>query len=156
MPVIITIAPALAAASWPVLTALVGAAAQALGYRLLQEEADVEAGVPASLARVVELTLEHSQILEEALARGRSFILEKEDLRLTFRRGVRGEVTVSAESDSLSQADLQAEGQQFLNRVVQQYAYNKLMTELKSEGYAMAEEQVGEEGRIYLRVRRLA
>lgn len=154
MSAIITIVPILAG-SWPLLAAAAAAAAQALGYRLLQAETEAQAEKQASACQV-ELTLDNSDVLEETLARGRSVILEKDEVRLTFRRGVRGEVSVSAESQSLSQADLQAQGQEFLNRVVQQYAYDKLMTELRGEGYVMAEEQVTEEGRIHLRFTRVA
>lgn len=143
-------------ASWPVLTAAVAAAAQALGYRLLHDRTEGKEGPPPAPVRVVKLALENSQILEEALARGRSLVLEKDDVRLTLRRGVRGQVTVFAESDSLSQADLQARGQELLDRISQQYAYNKLLTELKNRRYITADEQVAEDGRICLTLRFVA
>ena len=58
------------------------------------------------------------------------------------------------EGKGKTDAELEALGRDLINRVAQQYAYQKLSAELKKKGYSFVQENVEEDNTIRLTVRR--
>jgi hypothetical protein len=150
MSVIFVVIPAVAA-GWPAIAAAVGAACAALGYttrrmseRQLAEESNRES---------VELEMVNAEVIGEALAREQSIQVEKEGVIATFTKDARGRLRLHVDGER-SRQELSAIGQQLLNRVRQQYACEKVKSELVSRGFVLVDEHVDENENIRLSVRR--
>lgn len=152
----IVIVPAVMAA-WPVLLPILTAAAAACGY-VSAERAEARERVRGrnrgKSRDEVEVPLEQSEVLAEAMQRDTSFTASKGDIRVTVSRDIRGQLRVSACGEDVAKDVLRQEAQALTNSIVQQYAYHKLMAELKQRGFQVAHESVTEDRRIRLTVRR--
>ena len=157
MSVVFIVVPAVAA-GWPMIAAAVGAACAGLGYAIEsgRELAQSRAG-ETSRSQVsdhsVELEMVNAEVIGDALAREQSLQVSKEGVTATFRKNARGKLTVHVDGER-SREELTAIGQQLMNRVRQQYAAEKVKTELLSKGFVLVDEHVDEQNNIRLSVRR--
>mgnify|MGYP001049215121 CR=1 FL=1 len=138
------------AASWPVLCGAAAAAAAALGYRTVQESAGTRT------AETVQTTVEldAGKVVADSMAVGGSLTVAKDDVTATFHRTADGRATVHVAGAGRSDAELEAIGKELVGRVTQQYAYNKVLTELKRQGFTVANEEVTQDQTIRVRVSR--
>lgn len=144
-------------AAWPMIAAAVAAGSAGLGYKLvseLEQEALALSAVPQSLDRGVNLVMEHSEVMADAMTRGESLAVEREGIRATFRRDGRGQCTVHLTGAGKSHEELQAAGLELMDRVRQQYAYARVMDELEQRGFDVVQEQVEADQSIRVSVRR--
>jgi len=156
MSCILVIVPAVMA-SWPVILSVVTAAASACGYAAAQAQAQRQPRARSKRkAEQVEVCVEQSEVLSEAMQRDSTFTATKGDITVTVSKDVRGQLSVCASGENVPKLRLQEEAQALTNRIVQQYAYHKVMTELGSRGFQVVNESVSADQRIRLRVRRHA
>ena len=150
MSVCFVVVPAIAA-SWPVLCGAVAAATGAIGYRTLRAASDLEktSTVGQSSAQV---TLNGSELLAESMQEGDQFAITNDDVTAVFRRAADGRCTVHVSAPGRTQTELEAIGRDLMNRVTQQYAYNKIVTQMKSQGFTVNTEEVAEDQTIRIRV----
>jgi ABC-type transporter MlaC component len=66
---------------------------------------------------------------------------------------VRGKCTVTAEAKGKSKAELQQIAEEFSQKVTQCFSYNKVVTQLKSKGFSMVNEEVMSDNGIRIHVR---
>ena len=138
-------------ASWPAISAAVAAAAASLGFASVAPRLHQERAGP----RTVTTPVENSEVLQEGLAPGQKIVLQRGDLRVEVGQDQRGRCSVCVTgSAGHSDAELRKVGAQVAGRIVQQYTYNKLLTELKSRDYQLVDEQVLADQSIRIRVRR--
>jgi hypothetical protein len=136
--------------SWPVITAAVSAAIGSLGFAAVEEvrtQSDV-----GELTRE-EIELEESEILEEGAGTGDQIVVERDGIRATFSRDARGALRVCMEGRGQSKAELRRIGEELIGGVTQQYAYHKLVTELKQRKMTIVDEQMTEDRSVKIRVR---
>ena len=146
-------------ASWPVLLPILTAAASACGFvaaahteRALRSVGQRRAG---TRREEVEVPLHQSEVLGEAMRRDTTFTAAKGGVTIQVTKDVRGQLKVCASGEGIPKQQLQEEAQSLTNRIVQQYAYHKVMTDLKERGFRVLDEQVTDDRRIRLRVRRV-
>ncbi len=157
MSVIFIVVPAVAA-GWPLIAAAVGAACAGLGYtlesgrELAKSRADT-ASVSKVTESTVELEMANAEVIGDALTREESLQVSKDGVTATFRKNARGKLTVHVDGER-SREELTAIGQQLLNRVRQQYATEKVKSELLGKGFVLVDESVDEQNNIRLSVRR--
>jgi len=144
LPIIIPVAPAM----WPVLASAATAAASAMGYAGVTSQVDEEIGTE------VELPVDHSDEVSADLAMGEELVFQKGDIQVVFSRSVDNKISVRVCGGDMNEEELKAIGQQISQRVVQQYAYHRLMTELKNKNFNLVSEDVEEDGTVRLHVRR--
>lgn len=139
------------AASWPALCGAVAAATGAIGYRTLRAASELEntSTVGQSSAQV---TLNGSELLAESMQEGDQFAINNDDVTAVFRRAPDGRCTVNVSAPGRTQTELEAIGRDLMNRVTQQYAYNKIVTQMKSQGFTVNTEEVAEDQTIRIRV----
>ena len=155
MSVVFVVVPAVAA-GWPAIAAAVGAACVALGFRTQRQvEKQRETITTQPRRETVQLEMANAEVISEALAREESIQVEKEGVVATFTKDARGRLTLHVAGERDRQ-ELAAIGQQLLNRVRQQYAYEKVKTELQSRGFVVVDEHVDENQSIRLSVRRFS
>jgi len=136
-------------ASWPAISAAIAGAAASLGFAVATGRNDL---TEASPDNTVETVLPHSQVLDDIKGKAETMRIEKNGVSIIFRRDERGACTLCV-SGPLSKSKLEKIGQEVAGRVTQQFAYHKLMTELKKHNYSVVEEQVQTDSSIRVRVR---
>jgi hypothetical protein len=157
MSVVFVVVPAVAA-GWPMIAAAVGAACAGLGFtvessRDRAKERVEQIGRGGVAEGSVEMEMANAEVIGSALARDESIQVSKEGVTATFRKNARGKLTVHVDGKR-SREELTAVGQQLMNRVRQQYATEKVKSELLGKGFVLVDEQVDERNNIRLKVRR--
>ena len=138
-----------AAAAWPAVLTAATAAAAALGYAATRGKVQAQTKV----APEVTLEVDHCEEVTGNLALGETLTFTKGDVQLSFFRDTNGKMAIKVSGKGKSDAELKAIGQQFSKAVVQQYAYHRLMTELKQRNFNVVGEQVEEDGTVRIQVR---
>ena len=149
--------------SWPSLIPVAIAAAAGYGYKKLTDQ-DEKAWLRGRLTRELEnLRLVSVPIDElvadaigEEIGRDERLIFKKDDFRLIFRRDVRGKFFVDVLAPrTVYRKKIQAEAQAFARELVQEFVYNRVVSEMEARGINVVGEKVEEEsGDIVLQARR--
>ncbi|MBM4319994.1 MAG: DUF1257 domain-containing protein [Deltaproteobacteria bacterium] len=135
--------------SWPSIVAAVAGAASAMGFSTVTGAA---AQAAASGYEQVRSQIPHSEVLAEALKGGEKIRVQKDGVIIEFGRSAEGACTVCV-SGRRSKSELQRIGQEAAGRVVQQFAYHKLITELKQRRFTVVEEKVQPDASVQVRVK---
>ena len=163
MSTICIIAPVIVT-GWPLITAAVTASITTLGYTVaaenahiidecLQDREEYEREYLANKRTSEEITFENSEILADVHSRGETLTVVKDGIKATFHRDVRGSLRLTIDAVGLSKAEMRKIGEELMGRVTQQYAYNRLVTEMKDRGMIIVEESVEEDDTVKIRVR---
>jgi len=155
MSTVLIIAP-LVVTNWPLIAAAITASISTLGYAIATDSAHtINECCEEIRDRKIreEITLENSEILADAQNRGETMTVEKGNIKATFHRDVRGSLRLTIDAVGLSKAEIRKIGDELIGRVTQQYAYNRLVTEMKERGMEIVEETVEEDDTVKIRVR---
>lgn len=130
------------------------AAATSLGYQVAagpnpQAAAQREQVPPAE----VQLQIEQSELITDALGRDQQIRVTREGVTVTFSRDSRGRAALCVSGEGHSEAELRALGEELSQRVVQQYVYQRLLEEMRERQFLIVEEAVDENHAIRLKVR---
>lgn len=138
-------------ANWTALSVAVASAAAAMGFAVggVSEETRHR----ADREKTVETEIENSEVIAEEMQRGMRIAMDKDGVHIEFGQDERGACTVCVTGTRKSERELRQIGEEVAGRVVQQFAYHKLMTELKRRNYSIIEEQVMQDQSIQVRVR---
>ncbi len=139
-------------AGWPVLTAAVSAAVGTLGFAVAQSDPGSRRQMLGAKNRT-EIDVEESEILAGTAGSGEEMVVERDGVRAVFSRDARGALRLCLEGHGLSKAELQRLGEELIGRVTQQYAYHRVISELKERQMNIVDERVGEDQSITIRVR---
>ncbi len=82
-----------------------------------------------------------------------TFRIERDGFTIDFGVDERGTCTVCVRGKGRGKAELKKIGDEVAGRVVQQFAYHKLMTELKQRNYNVLEESVQDDQSIQVSVK---
>lgn len=137
-------------ASWPTIASAVVSAAGSMGFSVLASHADVP--TPAGTDSV-ESEIANSEILAETLSRGEKIRIAKDGVIVDIGVDDRGRCSVCVSGKGKGKGELRRIGEEVSGRIVQQFAYHKLVTELKTRGYSIAEESLQKDQSIQMRVR---
>jgi len=153
MSTVVVFAPVMAAA-WPVIAAAVTAAARTGGYTLSlrREGRNRAAGATRSLT---EVEVEAGDILEQTTADGQMIALERDGVRAEFRRDGRGKLKLCLNGSGHSRHELHRIGEELLGVVTQQYAYHRIVTEMKHRNMVIVDEDIAADRTVRIRVRSL-
>jgi hypothetical protein len=135
--------------SWPSIVSAVMGAASAMGFSV------ATTAVPSSAEESNESVVTevaNSQVLAELMSRGDKITIQKDGVTIQVGLDGRGHCTVCANGKGLTKARLRAIGEEVSGRIVQQFAYHKLMTELKARGFRVESESVAGDQSIQVRV----
>jgi hypothetical protein len=150
MSTVMVITPILIA-NWPAITAAVTAAVGAMGFAAIQD-ADTRESIEVGTTRE-EIEVEDSEILQGTAGMNESIVVERDGIRATFSRDARGALRLCLEGGGLSKSELRKLGNDLIGRVTQQYAYHRIVTELKQRNMTIVDEQVTADQTVKIRVR---
>lgn len=139
-------------AHWPAIAAAVSAAMATAGFTVMQQEASLSLSHDSSLTRE-EIEVDDSEVLDDAVGTDQKIVVERDGVRATFSRDPRGGLRLCMEGRHLSKSQLRKLGEELLGRVTQQYAYHRIVTELKNRNMTIVDEQMTENQSVKIRVR---
>lgn len=139
--------------SWPVLVSAVAGALTGMGFSTVKDMQKTLQDVQKK-CKSVKLQVENSQVVTENLNLDQRLLFQRQDITVEFFRDARGTCGVNVYGSSHSKEELTALGQEVSQHIVQNYVYNRLMTEFKARGYNVVEEKMEENRTIHIRVRK--
>jgi hypothetical protein len=142
----------LVVASWPLMSAAITAAVGTMGFAAAQNQGARVRQIIDPKTRA-EIELEDSEILAGSAGSGEQMIVERDGIRAIFSRDARGALKLCIEGTGQSKAELKRIGETLVGRVTQQYAYHRLVSELKERRMTILDERVGNDQAIHIRVR---
>jgi hypothetical protein len=142
-------------AAWPAFSAAVVAAAASLGYQVAAGATDLAKSTasPQTGSQRVQLEIENSEVVTNQLGRDQKISVTKDGVTITFSRDARGKASLCVSGGGRSQEELRAMGEELSQAVVQQYVYQKLMSEMQARGFNVIEEENNTDRSIRLKVR---
>lgn len=150
MSTVLVVAP-IVIGNWPMIAAAVTAAVGSMGFTMLSETQDALRA--ARVNEREEIEVEDSEILADAAGSGEQLVVERAGVRAVFSRDGRGGLKLCLEGGSLTKRQLRQLGEELLGRVKQQYAYHRIMSELKARNMTVVDEQVDADRTVKIRVR---
>jgi hypothetical protein len=138
-------------ASWPAISAAVLGAVTSMGFASVSAGVDLDALTDEN--NRIETDVPNSEVVAETLKRGEKISMVKGNVLVEIGVDDRGRCTVCASGKSVSKSELLRISEEVSGRIVQQFAYNKLTTELKARGFEIASESMGADQSIHMRVR---
>ncbi len=151
MSVVFIVVPVVAA-GWPIMCGAIAAAAGALGYTTLAAGSCRVTLPERDGTNAVVIPLEDSQVVAETMARESQFTIVRDEISATFSRAADGRCMVHVAGENKTDAELDAVGKELIGHVTQQYAYNKVLTELKGQGFTVTSEEVTNDQMIRIHV----
>jgi hypothetical protein len=153
MSAVCVIAPVLVAA-WPAFSSAVIAAAGSLGYQVAAEASRLAHDARRqSTPSGVRLEVPGSEIVTTQLQRDQRLAVTRDGVTITFSRDARGQASLCVTGEGVSEETLRALGLEMSQAVVQQYAYQRIMDEMRQRGLQVVEEEQLEDRSIHLRIR---
>jgi len=141
-------------AAWPAFSAAVVAAANSLGYVLVDEAVkQSQKSSNQNSDREVNLEIANSEVVTSVLGRDQHICVTREEVSVTFSRDARGRASVCVSGPGRTDDELRAIGQELSQRVVQKYVYQRLMDEMQSRQFTVVEEELDGNQAIHLKVR---
>ena len=141
--------------TWPILCSVAAGAAAKLGYEVAGSERKLKELCEPKETRTIDLELQNSELAGEQVGLHESFTVRRTGVSLRFTVAPGGRFKVCVEGDGKSDEELKSIGQTFLRQMVQQYAYSKVMRELRARGFNIVEEEVDQSNRIRIKARRI-
>jgi hypothetical protein len=141
-------------AAWPAFSAAVVAAANSLGYALVDESIrQRQKAKTQNESREVTLEIANSELVTNQLGRDQQICVTRAGVTVTFSRDARGMASVCVSGPGHTDEELRALGEQLSQRVVQKYVHQRLLDEIRSRQFVVVEEEVDANQAIHLKVR---
>lgn len=159
MSAVIVLTPILAPmviSAWPAIAAAVVGAATAMGMAVkegVNTKVSSEAAVKGQERNSVEVEVTQSEVLQNVTT-GQEIVITKGNIELRVRRDERGRCSVCASGTGHTKAELKALADQFSQKMTQCFVYNRVMTELKTKGFQLVNEEQMADETVRLHVRR--
>jgi hypothetical protein len=141
-------------AAWPAFSAAVVAAANSLGYMLVDETIRQRQTASAQTeGHEVSLEIANSELVTNQLGRDQHICVTRNNVVVKFSRDARGVAAVCVSGEGYTDDELRGLGEQLSQRVVQKYVYQRLIDEMRAREFVVVEEEVDANQAIRLKVR---
>lgn len=150
---VIVIAPVVATAAWPVLCSAAAAVMGAVGLSAVNAQTNISGAAAAESATRVELDLANSEEVGVTIRRDEQLVFANDSLKVIFARDTRGKLTICVEGSGYNKAELEQFGRDIAGRVVQQYAYQRIVQEMQARRLSVVEQSVDEDDNIHIKLR---
>ena len=151
MSTVLVVTPILIA-SWPAVSAAVTAAVATMGFTIAHDAVSANSSTESGTTKE-EIEVDDSEILQDAVGTDAEIVVQREGIRATFSRDARGGLRLCMEGKGVPKSQLRELGEELLGRVTQQYAYHRIVTELKERNMTIVDEQMTNEKSVKIRVR---
>ena len=151
MSAVVILAPIVITTAWPIISAAAITVMASMGYAAVSTAVDIATEV--NVDNTVELEVENSQELGDTLGREEELVFAKDNIVVIFKRDIRGRLQVCVSGDGISKTQLREMGEELANKVVQQYVYNRVVSELKDTEMSIIDQEVDEDETIKIKLR---
>ena len=151
MSLFFVVTPVVANMAWPLLASVIAGSLSTTGYNLVKAKQNLCLGAEGMTG--VTLDLKNSEDLSETMGEEEKLVMERDGITLTFSKGRDNRCKVHVEGRGKTKEELAQAGQEASNKVIQAYAYTKVMAEAKKRGLQVVQEE-NEDGRIKLKFRK--
>jgi hypothetical protein len=141
-----------ATGGFPMLLAAAVSVGAAIGYRKLAAVGQFQ---EKSTMTEVEVAMDQSKIISDTMAEDEKVVLRRGDIEVEFYKDPRGHLGVCVRGEGVDKKTLRQTGEELIGRIRQQYAYQKIMTEMEKRGYTVQTEEATEDRRIKIRLQRM-
>jgi hypothetical protein len=152
MGAIVVLTPVVVAA-WPVLAGAIASAAASLGYASVESLREQKSREAAKESKGIELEVPGSEVVTGQLGREQRIRVTRDGVTITFQRDERGKASLCVLGEGRSHDELRALGEEMSRRVVRDYVYQQIMSEVRARDYIVVDESVDENNAIHLTVR---
>ncbi|MBF0118418.1 MAG: DUF1257 domain-containing protein [Desulfobacterales bacterium] len=142
-----------AVGGWPTFCAAASVAAASLGFKLLKNKS-ISPIKEIEQEKVVELNIENSQVLTDSIRPDEELIFGKGNLKIHIYKDPRGECALHVSGKGKTDKELEEEGTKLINKIKQQYVYQKVTQELKKKGFSINQEELTKEGKIKISLKK--
>ena len=142
--------------SWPAITAAVAGAALALGLTVRKtavEEISAAEEAAAQTENTAEVEISQGEAAETMVTE-EQIVLSKGDVKIHVKRDARGRCAVCVSGRGMTKNQLKAFAEDFTHKMTQCFVYNRVMTELKSRGFQVMNEERMQDDSLRINVRR--
>jgi hypothetical protein len=146
MSTVIQIGPVVIA-EWATIIDIVVTALDRAGFETVVDKAST------STVNRAEIEVEDSEIMPAAAGTQEKLVVDRDGVRATFSRDPHGVLKLCVEGARLSKPQLHALAEELMGRVTQQYAYHRIMSELKERNMTVVDEEVTADQSVKIRVR---
>lgn len=151
MSTVLVVAP-IVVANWSVITAAVSAAIATTGFTAIQNSV-TDLRSPGKTKTRETIEVDNSEVLNDSFGTDESIIVQRDGITATFKRDSSGALQLCMEGKHVTKSQLRAIGEELLGRVTQQYAYHRIVSELKNRGLTIVHEDMTESESVKIRVR---
>lgn len=148
--VVLPIAIPAAMALWPIVATAAAAAAASLGFAAAQESKD---GIVEETETGATVPIENAEAFAGEVAPTQQLVFQDGDIRVTVGADAHGRIAVHAGGRGHTEAELEAVARRMATQLQQQYAYHRLVTELKERDFNIVDQEVDEDGTVRMHVR---
>lgn len=149
MSAVVVLTP-LVIASWPTISAAIMGAVAGMGFAVQGSTLHEE---KRTGRRKVETEIDNSEVVADGITPTEKIVVQREGVTIEFGRDERGRCTVCVSGVGHSDKQLKQIGEEVAGRIVQQFAYHRLVSELKNRNYSVVDEEVLADQSVRLRVR---
>ncbi len=149
----VVLMPIVAPIVWPVMVSATTAVMVSLGFAAVKAGDEIE-NEEVDAKTSVELDIPNSTEVGQNLSREEKLVFEKDGVTVIFTRDVRGKVKVCVEGEGYTKAELEEFGRELAGRVIQRFAYDRIVAEMQQKsGMSMVEQSVDENDTIHIKLR---
>lgn len=152
MSTVLVVAP-IVIANWSVISAAVIAGVGSVGYAVVSGVETPGRTTNRQVGNRAEIEVENSEILATGVIPGQEIVVQKDGVTVRFSRDRQGALKVCVEGEGLSKSQLKQVGEDLIGVVTQQYAYHRIMTEMKNQNMTVVHEEVDADRTVRIRVR---
>ncbi len=154
MSAVCIIAPVVIGAAWPMISGAAVTVMVSLGYSLVSTiNEDIKTNANISLKNSVKLDISNAEEVGVAVGREEELKFIKDGITVIFKRDIRGTLQVCVDSDIHSKSELEEIGQEFADKVIQKYVYNRVINQLDTTGMSIVDQEVDEDETIRIKLR---
>ncbi|NLE54430.1 MAG: hypothetical protein GX617_05800 [Lentisphaerae bacterium] len=150
---VVVIAPIVATAAWPVLCSAAAAVMGAVGLTAVNAQTNTTTDVATETNTRVELDLANSEEVGTTIRRDEELVFANDSLKVIFSRDARGKLKICVEGSGYSKAELEQFGRDIAGRVVQQYAYLRIVQEMQARHLSVVDQSVDADDNIHIKLR---
>lgn len=150
---VVIIAPIVATVAWPILCSAAAAVMGNIGFSAVNAGVNSETEVTTDSKTRVELDLANNEEVSATLRRGERLVFAKDGLSVVFSRDLRGQLKICVEGHGYSKNDLELFGREIAGRVVQQYAYQRIIQEMAAKHLSIVDQSVDDQDTIHIKLR---
>lgn len=139
--------------AWPAFVTAVTSAAASLGYSAARGPAENDSLEKVPIRSGIAIEVPNSEVLTDQLGLAEKLSFTREGISITLSRDERGKASVHVHGAGHSEDTLRRLGEEMSQRLVRDYVYRQIRSEMELRDFVLVEEVEDETHAIHMTVR---